>query len=139
MKAAAGGISADPELRPASPKRQRLSHSPGTLPQPIKARLAASCSPWVDEFDDCDSLFPPLAPIPGMPKFRSFTAPDARQAGASGTSTHAAPHASSPASEQVRHQPHAPLALLDFAHCKAGFLTLSYPSFLAGLLVKIES
>ena len=117
MEAAVRNTRADPELRPASPKRRRLSHSPGTLPLPVRARLAASSPPWVDDFDDCDSLFPPLAPVPGVPRYRNLAAPTVgQQAGASGSSpvertSPAGLHAPNAASGQARHQAHTRFAI----------------------------
>ena len=65
-------MTADPKLSPGHPKRRRLSHSPNLHePMPQKGKPLSSSSPWVDEFDDCDSLFPPLAPVPGLPRYRS--------------------------------------------------------------------
>lgn len=58
------------QLTPDSAKRRRLVlHREGeTLLRPGQP---TTWFPGVDEFDDCDNLFPALAPVPGVPRFRA--------------------------------------------------------------------
>ena len=58
------------ELSGGSAKMQRLANNEGQA-TPAPAAPPAGAFPNVDEFDDCDSLFPPLAPVPGCPRFRT--------------------------------------------------------------------
>lgn len=47
---------------PEQVKRRRLTNQEGTMPP--------SFLPGLDDFDDCDALFPPLAPVSGVPRYR---------------------------------------------------------------------
>ncbi len=97
---AASGTRMDHELGPDSPKRRRLSQSPNAATLPSKARLASTSTPWVDEFDDCDSLFPPLAPIPGVPRYRNPAGPTEAQG--VGVSAHSPASKASPAGSGIQ-------------------------------------